>query len=69
MGKKRNMCILLVRKQEGKRPLGRPRCRFVDNIKMAFVDIGWDGMDWIGLAQVRDKSRALLNVVMDLWVL
>jgi hypothetical protein len=50
MGEKRNACRLLVGKPEGKRPLGRPRCRWVDNIKIDLREIGWDGMDWIDLA-------------------
>jgi hypothetical protein len=53
---------------EGKRPLGRPRRRWVDNIKMDFTEIGWDGMDWIDLAQDRDQWRALVNAVMNLRV-
>jgi hypothetical protein len=52
-GEKRNAYRLLVGKPEGKRLLGRPRCRWVDNIKMDFVEIGWGGVDWIGLAQNR----------------
>jgi hypothetical protein len=59
---------LLVRKLEGKRPLGRSRRRWVDNIKMDLGDIGWGGVDWIGLAQDRNKWRALVNAVMNLWV-
>jgi hypothetical protein len=57
-----------VRKPEGKRPLGRPRCRWVNNIKMDPVEIEWGGVDWIGLAQDRDKWGALVNTVMNLWV-
>jgi hypothetical protein len=53
---------------EGKRPLGRPRRRWVDNIKMNLREIGWDGMDWIDLAQDRDQWRALVNAVMNLQV-
>jgi hypothetical protein len=52
---KRNAYRLLVGKPEGKRPLGRPSCRRVDNIKMDLLEIGWGGVDWIGLAQDRDK--------------
>jgi hypothetical protein len=55
MGEKRNAYRLLVGKPEGKRPLGRPRRRWVDNIKMDLLEIGWGGVDWIGLAQDRDK--------------
>jgi hypothetical protein len=68
MGEKRNAYRLLVGKPEGKRPLGRPTCRCVDNIKMDLLEIGWDGVDWIGLAQDRDKCRALVNAVMNLQV-
>jgi hypothetical protein len=50
------------------RPLGRPRRRWVDNIKMDLREIAWDGMDLIGLAQDRDKWRALVNMIMDLRV-
>jgi hypothetical protein len=53
---------------EGKRPLGRPRCRCVDNIKMNLREIGWDNIDWIDLAQDRDQWRALVNTVMNLRV-
>jgi hypothetical protein len=51
---------ILVRKPEGKRPLGRPRRRWVDNIKRDVSEIGWYGMDWIDLAQDRDQWRALM---------
>jgi hypothetical protein len=54
---------------EGRRPLERPRRRWVDNIKMDLREIGWDGGDWIGLAQDRDQWRALMNAVMKLRVL
>jgi hypothetical protein len=56
------MRMLLVGKPEGKRPLGRPRRRWVDNtrIKMDLLEIGWGGVDWIGLAQDRDKWRGLV---------
>jgi hypothetical protein len=50
-----------VRKPKGKRQLGRPRCRWVDNIKMDLREIGWDGMDWIDVTQDRDKWRALVS--------
>jgi hypothetical protein len=59
---------LLVGKSEGKRPLGRPRCRWVDNIKMHLLETGLGGVDWIGLPQDRDKWRALVNAVMNLRV-
>jgi hypothetical protein len=55
---KRNAYRILVGKPEGKRPLGRQRSRWVDNIKIDLIEIGWDGMDWIDLAQDRDKWRA-----------
>jgi hypothetical protein len=57
-----------VGKPEGKRPLGRPRWRWVDNIKMDLGEIGWGGVDWNGLVQDRDKWRALVNSVMNLLV-
>jgi hypothetical protein len=53
---------------EGKRPLGRPRRRWMDNIIMHLRDVGWDGMDWIDLAQDRYQCRALVNAVMNLRV-
>jgi hypothetical protein len=59
---------ILVGKPEGKRPLGRLRRRWVDNIKMYLRKVGWDGMDWIELAQDRDRWRALVNTVMNLRV-
>jgi hypothetical protein len=68
MGEPRNACRILVGKPEGKRPLGRPRRRWVDNIKMDLGEIGWYGMDWIELAQDRDQWRALVNTVMNLRV-
>jgi hypothetical protein len=49
MGEKRNACRILVGKPEGRRPLGRQRCRWVDNIKMNLREIGWDGVDWVKL--------------------
>jgi hypothetical protein len=57
-----------VGKPEGKRPLGRPRRRWLDNIKMNLRKIGWDGVNWIGMAQDRNKWRALVNTVLNLWV-
>jgi hypothetical protein len=61
----RNACRILERKPEGKRPLGRPRRRWVDNIKMDFKEIVWDDMDWIDRAQDRGQWRALVNTVMN----
>jgi len=52
----------------GKRPLGRPRRRWEDNIKMGLQEVGYGGMDWIELAQVSDRWRALVNAVMNLRV-
>jgi hypothetical protein len=66
MGEKRNAYRILVGKPEGKRPLGRPRCRWLDNIKMDLREIGWDGVDWIDMAQDRDQWRALVNTVLNL---
>jgi hypothetical protein len=57
-----------VGKPEGKSPLGRPRRRWVANIKTDLLEIGWGGVDWIGLAQDRNKWRALVNSVMNLRV-
>jgi hypothetical protein len=59
---------LLVGKPEGKRPLGRPRRRWIDNIKMYLLEIGLGTVDWIGLAQDRYRWRALVNSVMNLRV-
>jgi hypothetical protein len=64
----RNAYRILVGKPEGKRPLGRPRLRWEDNIRMDLREIGWGGMDWIDLAQDRDQWRALVNTVMNLRV-
>jgi hypothetical protein len=68
MGEKKNAYRILVRKPKGRRPLGRPRCRWMDNIKMDLREIGWSGMDWINLAQDRNQWRALVNSVMNLQV-
>jgi hypothetical protein len=68
MGEKRNIYRILVGKPEGKRPLRRPRRRWVENIKIDLREIGWDGMDWIDLAQDRYLWRALLNAVINLLV-
>jgi hypothetical protein len=66
MAEKRNAYRLLVGKPEVKRPLGSPRRRWVDNIKVDLREIGWDGMNWIDLAQDRDRWRAFVNTVMNL---
>jgi hypothetical protein len=68
MGKRRNAYRILVGTPEEKRPLGRPRRRGLDNIKMDLREIGWDGMIWIDLAQDKDQRRALVNTVMKLRV-
>jgi hypothetical protein len=68
LGEKRNACRILVGKPEGNRPLGRPRCRWVDNIKIDIRGIVWDGMDWIDLAQDRDQWKDLVDTVMNLRV-
>jgi hypothetical protein len=67
-GETRNAYRILVGKPEGKRPLERPRRRWVDNIKMDLGEIEWDGMDWIDLAEDRDQWRALVNTVVNLRV-
>jgi hypothetical protein len=67
MGEKRNACRILVGNPEGMRSLGRPRRRWVDNIKMDLREIGWNGGDWIDLAQDRDQWRTTVNAVMNLW--
>jgi len=64
----RGVCRVLVRKPVGKRPLGRPRRRCVDNIRMDLQDVGCGYMDWIGLAQDRDRWRTLVSAVMNLRV-
>jgi hypothetical protein len=65
MGKE---CRILVEKPEGKRPLGRPRRRWVHNIKVDLREIEWGDMDWIDLSQDRDRWRALVNTAMNLLV-
>jgi len=68
MGEKRDVYRVLVGKPEGKRPLGRPRCRWEDNIKMDLQDVECEGMYWIELAQNRDRWWAFVNAVMNLRV-
>jgi hypothetical protein len=65
---KKNTYRLLMQNPEGKRPPGRSRCRWVDNIKMDLGEIEWGDVDWIGVAQDRDNWRALMNVLMNLRV-
>jgi hypothetical protein len=67
-GDKRNAYRLLVGKPERKRPLGRPRRRWVDNIRMHLGEVGWGDVDWIGLDQDRNRLRALVNLVLNLRV-
>jgi hypothetical protein len=68
MGEKRNAYRLLVGKPEGKRPLGRQRRRWVDNIRMDLGEVGCGDVNWIGLSQDRNKWRALVNSVLNLRV-
>jgi predicted small integral membrane protein len=63
-----DMYGLLVGKPEGKRPLGRPRRRWVDNIRINLLELEWCNVDWIGLAHDRNRWRALVNSVLNLWV-
>jgi hypothetical protein len=67
-GEKRNTYRILMGKPEGKRPLGRPRYRWVDNIKIYLREMRWDDMDCIDLAQDRHQWRALVNTAMKLLV-
>jgi hypothetical protein len=69
MGEERKVCKVLVGKAEGKRPPGRPRRRWEDGIRMDLEEIGLDGVDWIRLAQDRDRWRAVVSAVMNLQVL
>jgi len=68
MGEERGVYRVLVRKPEGRRPLGRPRHRWVDNIRMDLQEVGCGYMDWIGLAQDRDRWRNVVSAVMNLRV-
>jgi hypothetical protein len=67
-GERKGLYRVFMGKPEGKRPLGRPRCRWEDNIKMDLQEVGWRDMDWIYLAQDRDRWWALVNVVMNIQV-
>jgi hypothetical protein len=62
---KKNACGILVGKPEGGRPLGRPRRRWANNIKIELTEIEWSCMDWVDLAQYRDQRRALVNTVIN----
>jgi hypothetical protein len=68
VGEKRNAYRFLVGNPEGKRPLGRPRRRWLDNIMMDLGEVGWCGVDWIGLAQDMNRRRSLVNSVLNLRV-
>jgi hypothetical protein len=68
MGEGRCAYRILVGRPEGRRPLGRPRRRWENNIKMDLQDVGWDDLAWIDMAQDRDRRRALVNAVMNLRV-
>jgi hypothetical protein len=68
MGEERGVYRVLVGKPEGKRPLGRPRCRWEDNIRMDLQEVGCGGMDWIRLTQDRHRWHAIVNAVMNFWV-
>jgi hypothetical protein len=67
-GEKLNACRILVGEPEGKRPLGRPRYRWLENIKMDLREVGWYSMDWIDLAHDKDQWSAVVNMVMNLRV-
>jgi hypothetical protein len=69
MGNGRGVYSVLVEKPKGKRPMGRPRRRWDDNIKMILQEVGFEGMDWIELAQNRDSWRAFVKAVMNIQVL
>jgi hypothetical protein len=69
IGEERNTCRLVVGNPEGKIALGRPKRRWVNNVKMDLGVIEWGGVGWIGLTQDRYKWRTFINAVMNLWVL
>jgi hypothetical protein len=68
MGEMRNAYKILVGKPEGKRPVGRRRCPWEDDIRMDLINTGWEGVDWMHMAQVRDQWWAVVNTVMNLRV-
>jgi hypothetical protein len=68
MGKRRGVYRVLVGKAEIKGPLGKPRRRWEDNIKMALQEIAWRGINWTKLAQNRDRRQPLINTIMNIWV-
>jgi hypothetical protein len=65
MGEGRVTCRILIGRPEGRRPLGRPRRRWEDNIKLDLQEVGWGSMDWIHMAQDRDRCRTLVNAVIN----
>ena len=67
-GERRSACRVLVGRPEGKRPLGRPRRRWEDNIKIRFQEGGWGGLDWIDVTQDKDRCGVCVNAVMNLRV-
>jgi hypothetical protein len=69
MALKRNTYSMLVGGSERRRPLGRPRSRWVDNIRMVLGEVGWGGIYWIDVAEVRGREMALVNTVMNIRVL
>jgi len=69
MGEERRVCRVLLGKLEGKSPLGRPRRRWVDNIRMDLQEVGCGYMDWIGLVQDRDRWQTLVSAIMNFRVL
>jgi hypothetical protein len=68
MGERRIVCRVLVGKPEGKRPLGRPRHRWEDNIRIDLQELGCGGMDWIDLTQGGERWPALVNAIMSIQV-
>jgi hypothetical protein len=68
MGEKIGVYSFWGKKPEANKPLGRPRHRWEDNIKMDLQEVGYGGMDWIDFAQDRDRRRAVVNAVMNIWI-
>jgi hypothetical protein len=68
IGERRGAYRILVRRPEGRKPFGRPRHRWGDDIKMDLQEVGWGGMDWIDMAQDRDRWRAVVSAVMNVRV-
>jgi hypothetical protein len=68
IGKKKDAYRLMVGKREGKRPLERPRPRWLNNIMIDLGEVEWNNVDWIGLALNRNRWRALVNSVLNFWV-